>query len=108
MQAGESSCVSIADNYVHLQDPHDANPKDEKYLFDKAFAMDADQERVYTKTASDLVKYALDGFNGTMFAYGQTSSGKTFTMDGEPNNARRNPGVMRRAFQVPNQNSSNF
>jgi centromeric protein E len=38
---------------------------------------------------------ALDGINGTIFAYGQTSSGKTFTMKG----SSTNPGIIPRALE---------
>ena len=37
---------------------------------------------VYEHAALPIVKDVLAGFNGTMFAYGQTSSGKTHTMEG--------------------------
>ena len=41
----------------------------------------------------DIVGY-LQGFNATVFAYGATGSGKTYTMVGQPNN----PGCMARAL----------
>jgi hypothetical protein len=37
---------------------------------------------VYNKFCSDIVKSVLDGYNGTIIAYGQTTSGKTHTMIG--------------------------
>ena len=37
---------------------------------------------MYEHAALPIVKDVLAGFNGTMFAYGQTSSGKTHTMEG--------------------------
>ena len=40
------------------------------------------QANVYEHAALPIVKDVLAGFNGTMFAYGQTSSGKTHTMEG--------------------------
>merc|ERR1712223_1516651 len=40
------------------------------------------QEQVYNAAARDIVKDVLMGYNGTIFAYGQTSSGKTHTMEG--------------------------
>eukprot|EP00793_Prasinoderma_coloniale_P002290 PRCOL_00002798-RA len=50
------------------------------YDFDRAFGPDADSEAVYAQTARGLVKSALEGVNATVFAYGATCSGKTFTM----------------------------
>jgi len=40
------------------------------------------QRDLYDETFRDLVQAVLDGFNGTIFAYGQTGTGKTFTMQG--------------------------
>lgn len=40
------------------------------------------QQDLYDETVHDLVDSVLQGFNGTIFAYGQTGTGKTFTMQG--------------------------
>nr|XP_053646642.1 centromere-associated protein E-like [Cherax quadricarinatus] len=65
------------------------------YQFDKVLGIDYDNEGVYTEVAEPIVEAALDGFNGTIFAYGQTSSGKTFTMMGDKNF----PGIIPLAIQ---------
>lgn len=52
------------------------------YLFDRVFGSDATQCGVYEEAAKPIVKDVLSGYNGTIFAYGQTSSGKTHTMEG--------------------------
>lgn len=52
------------------------------YLFDKVFKPNATQEKVYSEAAKSIVADVLAGYNGTIFAYGQTSSGKTHTMEG--------------------------
>ncbi|KAI1288117.1 Kinesin heavy chain [Halotydeus destructor] len=52
------------------------------YMFDKVFKPNAAQDKVYNDSAKNIVKDVLGGFNGTIFAYGQTSSGKTHTMEG--------------------------
>lgn len=44
--------------------------------------MDSEQKDVYDVAARPIIDSVLDGFNGTVFAYGQTSSGKTHTMSG--------------------------
>uniref|UniRef100_A0A6I8SZF0 Kinesin-like protein n=1 Tax=Xenopus tropicalis TaxID=8364 RepID=A0A6I8SZF0_XENTR len=53
------------------------------YVFDKVFPSNTTQEHVYSACAKQIVKDVLDGYNGTIFAYGQTSSGKTHTMEGK-------------------------
>ena len=44
--------------------------------------MNSEQKEVYDYAARPIIDSVLDGFNGTIFAYGQTSSGKTHTMQG--------------------------
>ena len=51
-----------------------------KFVFDKLFDQDASQETVYQSTTSGLLDSVLDGFNGTVFAYGATGCGKTYTV----------------------------
>uniref|UniRef100_A0A0R3RG82 Kinesin-like protein n=1 Tax=Elaeophora elaphi TaxID=1147741 RepID=A0A0R3RG82_9BILA len=52
------------------------------YVFDKVFKPTSTQEEVYMGAAYHIVQDVLSGYNGTVFAYGQTSSGKTHTMEG--------------------------
>ena len=52
------------------------------YVFDKVFKQNATQEKVYSESAKQIVSDVMAGYNGTIFAYGQTSSGKTHTMEG--------------------------
>lgn len=52
------------------------------YTFDRVFKPSASQELVYTEAAKPIVSDVLAGYNGTIFAYGQTASGKTHTMEG--------------------------
>jgi len=52
------------------------------YVFDKVLKPNITQENVYAASAKSIVKDVLNGYNGTIFAYGQTSSGKTHTMEG--------------------------
>uniref|UniRef100_UPI0037E73BF8 kinesin heavy chain n=1 Tax=Semicossyphus pulcher TaxID=241346 RepID=UPI0037E73BF8 len=56
------------------------------YVFDQVFPTNTTQEQVYNTCAKQIVKDVLGGYNGTIFAYGQTSSGKTHTMEGNLHN----------------------
>lgn len=51
-------------------------------MFDRVFKQNATQEKVYSESAKQIVSDVMAGYNGTIFAYGQTSSGKTHTMEG--------------------------
>lgn len=58
------------------------------FTFDRVFGPESKQTDVYNDTARSIVESVLEGYNGTVFAYGQTGTGKTFTMEGirtEPN-----------------------
>uniref|UniRef100_A0A674ME02 Kinesin-like protein n=1 Tax=Takifugu rubripes TaxID=31033 RepID=A0A674ME02_TAKRU len=52
------------------------------YVFDRVFPTNTTQEEVYNTSAKQIVRDVLGGYNGTIFAYGQTASGKTHTMEG--------------------------
>ncbi|XP_069020167.1 kinesin heavy chain-like [Embiotoca jacksoni] len=53
------------------------------YVFDRVLPPNTAQGQVYDQCAKQIVKDVLGGYNGTIFAYGQTSSGKTHTMEGK-------------------------
>uniref|UniRef100_A0A3Q3W6F4 Kinesin-like protein n=1 Tax=Mola mola TaxID=94237 RepID=A0A3Q3W6F4_MOLML len=57
------------------------------YYFDHVFQSNTTQEQFYNAVAQKIVKDVLEGYNGTIFAYGQTSSGKTHTMEGKLHDA---------------------
>ena len=57
-------------------------PKD--FYFDAVFDDKVEQKHIYDICASGLVDSVLNGYNGTIFAYGQTGAGKTHTMEGKP------------------------
>ncbi len=57
-------------------------PSFSTFSFDRVFDSNSTQVQVYEYSAKSIVDSVLEGFNGTIFAYGQTSSGKTFTMQG--------------------------
>ena len=52
------------------------------FNFDRVFDSDSLQKDVYEVAAKPIVESVLEGFNGTVLTYGQTSSGKTHTMTG--------------------------
>lgn len=56
---------------------------DIKFAYDHVFPAGFSNQGVYEEVASSIVQSSLDGINGTIFAYGVTSSGKTHTMMGD-------------------------
>ncbi|CAF2379480.1 unnamed protein product, partial [Brassica napus] len=53
------------------------------FTFDKVFGPSAKQKELYDQAVVPIVNEVLEGFNCTIFAYGQTGTGKTYTMEGE-------------------------
>ncbi|XP_017559311.1 kinesin-like protein KIF3A isoform X1 [Pygocentrus nattereri] len=58
------------------------NEPPKTFTFDTVFGPDSKQLDVYNLTARPIIDSVLEGYNGTIFAYGQTGTGKTFTMEG--------------------------
>ncbi|KAL5721227.1 Kinesin-like protein KIN-5C [Ranunculus cassubicifolius] len=56
---------------------------DRVFTFDKVFGPSAQQRDLYDQAVVPIVNEVLEGFNCTIFAYGQTGTGKTYTMEGE-------------------------
>lgn len=65
------------------------------FTYDRIFDEDSSTKEVYEGVAREIVHSVVRGLNGTIFAYGQTSSGKTFTMQGGDNN--QTPGIVQMA-----------
>ncbi|PON78027.1 Kinesin-like protein [Parasponia andersonii] len=64
---------------------------DRVFTFDKVFGPSAQQRDLYEQAVIPIVNEVLEGFNCTIFAYGQTGTGKTYTMEGECKRAKSGP-----------------
>jgi centromeric protein E len=53
-----------------------------RVYIDNVFATHDQNARVYDASAKRLVRRVMEGYHGTVFAYGQTGTGKTFSMQG--------------------------
>ncbi|KAF8662142.1 hypothetical protein HU200_056335 [Digitaria exilis] len=75
------------------------NWESETYEFDEVLTEFSSQKRVYEVVAKPVVESVMEGYNGTVMAYGQTGTGKTFTLGrlGEEDTAAR--GIMVRAME---------
>ncbi|XP_041110800.1 kinesin-like protein KIF21A isoform X4 [Polyodon spathula] len=54
--------------------------KDKAFTFDYVFDIDSQQDAIYSACTEKLIEGCFDGYNATIFAYGQTGAGKTYTM----------------------------
>ncbi|XP_077994316.1 kinesin-like protein KIF18A [Glandiceps talaboti] len=107
--SNSKSVVKVLDENILIFDPNeDSTPsffhgkrrpgrdllkrknKDMRFAFDQVFDADVSQQEVYEKTTKSIIDGVLNGYNCSVFAYGATGAGKTFTMLGSPNS----PGVI--------------
>ena len=85
VKQGCVQCVKVDEvrGSIEVQPPnqtHGEPPK--KFTFDIVFGQKSKQVDIYNQAARPIVDFVLGGYNGTIFAYGQTGTGKTFTMEG--------------------------
>lgn len=66
---------------LYIKQSHDGRIT-KKFTFDKTFGPDSKQNEVYATVVAPLIEEVLAGYNCTVFAYGQTGTGKTYTMVG--------------------------
>ena len=92
--------IRIMDNkMVVLMDPIEYNgpntifknrSREQTYAFDFAFDKNSTQTTVFENSTKFLIEGVVNGYNATVFAYGATGAGKTYTMLG----TETNPGIM--------------
>ncbi|KAL9693550.1 hypothetical protein quinque_012835 [Culex quinquefasciatus] len=105
-QAGNKNITQIDNSTVNLDNPNDPSAPQKSFKFDSAYGYAATTENIYSDICYSLVESVLEGYNATIFAYGQTGCGKSHTMQGttynlsaaDPNNAN-NIGIIPRSFE---------
>ena len=65
-----------------IKDKNGPVPANLTFKYDKVFQMDSPQSEIYDFVGKRIVGDVMEGYNGTIFAYGQSGSGKTYTMYG--------------------------
>ncbi|KAF2316879.1 hypothetical protein GH714_042220 [Hevea brasiliensis] len=103
--ASDCNCVvefdSSLDNELHIISS-DSSKK--QFKFDHVFRPEDNQEAVFAQT-KPIVTSVLDGYNVCIFAYGQTGTGKTFTMEGTPENRGVNYRTLEELFRISQERS---
>jgi len=87
--------MDIKDGVSRVRRPQTQDFKD--FTFDAVFDENTIQAQFYEQTGYPVVESVMDGYNGTIFAYGQTGTGKTHTMVG-PAEPEEQHGVIPRTF----------
>ncbi|CAD8081819.1 unnamed protein product [Paramecium sonneborni] len=95
MQQGGECCVTFNEKQITVI--VGTNDKQD-FTFDRIFGPDSEQADVFEEVGRPILDSVMNGYNGTIFAYGQTSSGKTFTMEGPDNPNERTKGLIPRVM----------
>ncbi|XP_075671190.1 kinesin-like protein KIN-UC isoform X1 [Castanea sativa] len=93
-----SDCVELQPELKRLKLSKN-NWSSESYRFDEVFTETASQKRVYEVVAKPVVESVLNGYNGTVMAYGQTGTGKTYTVGRLGKEDASERGIMVRALE---------
>lgn len=97
------ACVKFEDKNtcaVQGTDPETGCYGQITYTFDRVFDPDSGQEEIYNEAIVPIIESVLEGFNGTVLAYGQTSSGKTHTMVGPSIEDPKHQGIIPRMVKT--------
>jgi Kinesin motor domain len=86
--------VNPRDSTIELLPEFSERRRQETFNFDSVF-QGSDNQLLYNVTIKDLVKDAMEGIDGTVFAYGQTATGKTYSMMGY----EEQPGIIPQAVE---------
>jgi hypothetical protein len=101
----QADCTRVVNVYsnrgvIEVENPkaRSENERNKIFTYDAVYDWNASQQCIYDETVRPLVSSVLEGYNGCVFAYGQTGTGKTYTMEGTESD-EDNLGVIPRAFQ---------
>ena len=78
----------------------------QSFAFDRVYDSSSSSQLIYREICRDITKSVINGYNGTVFMYGQTTSGKTFTMLGSPNSPGLLPCALRDIFNMIHKESN--
>ncbi|KAG6760399.1 hypothetical protein POTOM_036917 [Populus tomentosa] len=98
LDADFNDCVELFPELKRLKLKKN-NWSSESFRFDEVFTETASQKRVYEVVAKPVVESVLSGYNGTVMAYGQTGTGKTYTVGKLGKDDASERGIMVRALE---------
>ncbi|EDO40836.1 predicted protein [Nematostella vectensis] len=74
--------MNVKKGQIEIRNPLKKDEVPKMFTYDAVYDWNSKQIDLYDETFRQLVESVLEGYNGTIFAYGQTGTGKTFTMEG--------------------------
>lgn len=100
-KSGEKNCIQVLNNNTSIVIEGKRTKKSKKverkqFTYDKILTGNCSQHQLFESGPKSIVEKSLQGFNGCIFCYGQTASGKTHTMYGS-NDSTENAGIIYQA-----------
>lgn len=109
------SSVNFSDNSNQIQQNSfmakalmDSIYTSQSFHFDKIYPQNSSSQTIYKEMCRDITKNVINGINGSIFTYGQTTSGKTFTMLGNPQKPGILPCVLKDLFDLIQKETCNI
>eukprot|EP01032_Pedospumella_encystans_P039242 gene39242-biopygen24563 len=90
--------VDIKAMQVSIKNPENLNETPKYFTYDAAYDENTQQRIFYDESCFGVIEGTLEGFNSTIFAYGQTGCGKSFTMQGPSTTIENLKGVTPNSF----------
>ena len=107
MEEQRECIVNVDMNNCSIEVDNPQNIKEKKtFTFDHTYDWRATQELIFNQTALPILESIMEGYNGTIFAYGQTGTGKTYTMEGNDNETDK--GIIPRSIDWIFNNIKNY
>ena len=98
LDISSNSSGSLREKEAKLRYAETLGPQ--SFSFDYIYGPDSTSQQIYYEVSRPIIHRVLNGFNGTIFMYGQTTSGKTYTMLGTPDYPGILPCSIREIFQT--------
>ncbi|KAL0243063.1 hypothetical protein GEMRC1_005624 [Eukaryota sp. GEM-RC1] len=99
-ESKNGTCLSIEQNSITVKKEQYQAAANKSFLFDAIFQPNASQADIYESVGKPVVNDVLEGFNGTILAYGQTGTGKTYSLGNfDPSNYGIIPRALTHIFE---------
>ncbi|WBW72359.1 kinesin family plus-end directed microtubule motor Tea2 [Schizosaccharomyces osmophilus] len=91
--------------YIHQDTNSNSSSLQQEYMFNHVFGIESDNLNIYQNSVASVVRNVFSGYNGIVFAYGMTGTGKTYSMQGTEDEPGIIPLGMRDLFNMVESNA---
>ncbi|OMJ70771.1 hypothetical protein SteCoe_31192 [Stentor coeruleus] len=106
MDLSNASFTSLKERDIRRRYADTLGPN--SFTFDHIYSITDMSENIYNDICKPIIEYIMQGFNGAVFMYGQTTSGKTYTMLGRPDLPGILPLSIKDIFTIATNSQNNY